>query len=295
MLRRGGFEATPAVLCTRSGGGNLTGAPILNDLDYVLAHVVIQGNEFFLDASRSRLGFARLKTDCFNGPVRLVNEFATRKILRTDSLLEVRSSSLLLKSDENGNISGQMQIKCGYYESLQIRDYLSVRTKEDFFDQLKKKYSDEFEFSDPEIEGLEELDEKIILGYHLTLKKNEEPVLYLNPMIGEGLIENPFPSADRQLPVELTFPVFTSHVLKIDLPENRVIEETPKSEIVHFNEMNQGVFEYKINSNTSSVLLQTKITMNRSQYNVSEYEVLRNFFSEIVRKHNELLVIKKKN
>jgi len=60
------------------------------------------------------------------------------------------------------------------------------------------------------------------------------------------------------------------------------------------NEQDDGMFEYRLSESGGTISLRSRIQLKRAYYLPEEYEMLREFFNIVVKKHNEQIVFKKK-
>ena len=66
--------------------------------------------------------------------------------------------------------------------------------------------------------------------------------IYFNPMLAEGMKENPFAAAVRHYPIEMPYEVDELYVLQMDIPKGYEVEELPKGVRVKLNEWD-GLYE----------------------------------------------------
>ena len=111
-------------------------------------------------------------------------------------------------------------------------------------------------------------------------------------MLNDGYEKNPFASEERLYPVEMPYCMNETYLLTMDIPKGYSVEELPKSARVHFNET-EGGFEYIIAKQGNQIMLRSKIFFKKATFTPDDYEVLRNFFGFIVKKHAEQIVFKK--
>ena len=116
----------------------------------------------------------------------------------------------------------------------------------------------------------------------------------MNPMFGEGYKDNPFKSAERFYPVEMPYAIDETYSLQMEVPTGYEVDELPKSLVVKLDEQDDGIFEYRISQSGRQISLRSRVRFNRAYYLPEEYEMLREFFSLIVKKQNEQIVFKKK-
>ena len=294
MLKYANIEADPVILSTRSHGYTLSVYPILDKFNYVICDANINGQNYFLDASEARLGFGKLTSDCYNGAARIINASATPLELSADSLVETKLTSMMLATDDKGALTGSLHQVPGYLESHMIREKLKEKGKDEFFKDVKKMYGQDVDLISPHIDSLDALEENISIAYDFKLNNQKEDILYINPMFGEGYKENPFKSTERFYPVEMSYTRDEIYIFSMFIPEGYEVDELPKSVIVKLNEAGDGQFEYRISESNGTISMRSRIQLKRAYYEPEEYDILREFFNLIVKKHNEQIVLKKK-
>lgn len=295
MLRKAGFVADPVMLSTRSHGYTYALYPLMDRFNYVISRVEVDGKPYYLDASQPRMGFGRLNYDAYNGHARVINATATPVDFVSDSLLEGKVTSVFVINDEKGNFAGSMQQAPGYYESYSLRKKIKEKGKEQLFADMKKAFNAEVEITEPEIDSLDKYDYPLGIRYKFDMKAGDEDIIYFNPMFGEGWKENPFKSANRTYPVEMPYTIDETYLLRVDIPKGYVIDELPKQIMVKLNEYDDGLFEYRLSESGGAISLRSRIKLKRAFFMPDEYEMLREFFNLVVKKHSEQIVFKKKS
>ena len=114
-------------------------------------------------------------------------------------------------------------------------------------------------------------------------------------MFGEAWKENPFKAAERMYPVEMPYTIDETYLLRLDIPAGYVIDELPKQIMVKLNENDDGFFEYRLSESNGAISLRSRIKLKRAFFQPDEYEMLREFFNLVVKKHGEQIVFKKKS
>ena len=294
MLRHAGIDADPVILSTRTHGYTYALYPIMSKFNYVICDANINGKQFFLDATHPRLGFGKLTPACYNGHARIINSSATAIELSPDSLMERKFTSIMLNTDEKGEMTGSLQQQPGYFESHEIREKVKEKGKDEFFQEVKKAYGQDVELVNPKIDSLDNLEESVAVHYDFKLSTSKEDLMYINPMFGEGYKENAFKSVERKYPVEMPYTVDEIYTFSMFVPEGYVVDELPKSILVKLNEAGDGQFEYRISESGGTISMRSRIQLKRAYYSPAEYEMLREFFNLVVKKHSEHIVLKKK-
>jgi hypothetical protein len=294
MLRYADIAADPVMLSTRDNGYSYALYPLIDKFNYVIVQATIDGKLYYLDASEPRIGFGKLGSDCYNGHARVINPEATALGFYADSLQERKLTSVFIINDDKGNFSGSMQQSPGYYESYRVRNRIKEKGTDPFFADIKKEFNADVEISHPLIDSLDKYDDPVAIKYDFTIKQDKEDIIYFNPMFGEGYKENPFKSAERYYPVEMPYTTDETYLLQLQIPEGYVIDELPKQLVVKLNENDDGMFEYRIAESGGTISLRSRLRLKRAYFQPDEYEMLREFFNLVVKKHNEQIVFKKK-
>lgn len=294
MLRYADLQADPVILSTTSHGYALELYPLSTSFNYVICQYTSGGKNYYLDASRPRLGFGKLPSQCYNGHARVVNTQSPPVYLSADSLAEKKLTALFLSNTENGSWIGSMSQTPGFYESYHIRDMVQEKGKEEFFKEIQKEYGEDVKITELQIDSLASYEEPVKLRYHLDLSNPKDDIVYINPMFGERWKKNPFASAQRYYPVEMPYTMDEIFVLTMEVPQGYVVDELPKQMKAKLDQQGSAAFEYLISQSGNTISMRSRVTVSRTFFSNEEYENLREFFNLIVSKQGEQIVFKKK-
>ncbi|HEX6191187.1 MAG TPA: transglutaminase domain-containing protein [Chitinophagaceae bacterium] len=295
MLIKADLQADPVILSTREHGYTHSFYPLLDRFNYVISRLKIGESEYFLDASETHLPFGKLDYECYNGHARVINKEATPVELNADLLKESSVASIFIINDDKGNSIGSYQKSPGFYESIGLRNFLQKNGRDELEKSIKKNFGSDVSLTKLRVDSLEKLEAQLSIGYDFQLESERPDVLYLNPMFGEGYKENPYKSVQRFYPIEMPFKIDEIFTLQIEVPKGYVVEEMPKSLVVKANEAGDAAFEYRLSQTGSTIVLRSRLSFQRTWFSPEEYEILREFYSIVVKKHNEQIVFKKKN
>jgi hypothetical protein len=292
MLKNRGLEASPVLLSTKAHGKTYDLYPLLGRFNYVVCRLTIDTTVYLLDASQNKNGFGRLPQECYNGGARIIAAEPKLLNLSPESIAETKLTSVFIANESKGNISGTFNSKLGYYESTELREQFTKTTNDDYFKGIKKSYPFEVEIDKGEIEDLKNLDGSATVKYAFKVPMNDEDIIYFNPLLTEAYKTNPFKSAQRFYPVEMSYPVNETYLLTMDVPEGYKVDEMPKSVRVNYND-DEGKFEYIIKNSNGIIQMRCSIVLYKATFQPDEYNNLRDFFGYIVKKQNEQIVFKK--
>ena len=170
MFLKAGFRADPVLLSTRSHGYTYSMYPLMDRFNYVISRLELDGQFYYLDASKPRMGFGKLGTESYNGHARVINDIATPVSFVSDSLTEKKITSVFIINDEKGNLVGNIQKTPGFYESYGLRNRIKEKGREQLFSDMSKGFNAEVEIKKPVIDSLENYEEPLRLRYEFDIK-----------------------------------------------------------------------------------------------------------------------------
>ncbi len=292
MLKKAGINADPVLLSTTDNGKAYEMYPLIKKFNYVVARVTINNEVYLLDASRKKLGFNYLPQYCYNGYGRLINDIPIVVGLFADSLMESKMTSIFISNDEEKkNIIGSFNSNLGYYESYNFREEMKENEVEDYFKKIESNFNYDVTLSNKRLDSLKNYDEKVKIGYDFSFDFNED-IVYFNPLFGEAYKTNPFTAATRNYPVEMPYKTQEVIMVNMEIPKGYAIDEMPKSTRMKYND-NEGQFEYIMTKDAANIYLQCTLRFNKAIFSPDDYESLREFYGQIVKKQSEQIVFKK--
>lgn len=293
MLKAQGIDANPVILGTRDHGYTHEFYPLLNRFNYVICEALIDGKSYYMDASNPSLGFNRLASECYNGHARVITGSLAKAIyLQADSVTEKSLTSVFVRSEKPGEWKGHFSTNKGYYESIALRSQIKEKGEEPFFKTIQASYTGDWSLSEQKVDKLKELESPVKIDYDFAMNQ-EEDMIYFNPMMNEGQKDNPFKSAERTYPVEIPYKIDETYILNLEIPADYTVDEIPKSSKVNLGD-GDGFFEYIIDNTGTAIRLRSRVKLNKANFLPEEYNDLREFFSYVVKKHAEPIVLKKK-
>jgi hypothetical protein len=297
LLRDLGLEAVPVVLSTRSNGRFLEHIPLLEGFNYTICYVRIGDKDYLLDATQPYAKPGILPEHALNGKGRAIPKRGTGYFVdltprESKNKLEMVTAEIL---PDDGIIKGTYSASLGGYEALAWRNEHATDTDQTHLNELKD------EFKDWKIEALEIGNKTELLGGVVTIKckfeaedENDAPGLfYITPIIAGRMVENPLKTPERIYPLDLSTGITKSFIGNYMLPDGYVVEEMPKTEVVSLPEKG-GRFIFQVKQSGNVIQVNSTMTVNKLTFVPDDYPLLREFFSRVVQKHAEPIVIKKK-
>lgn len=293
MLKKANVNSDPVLISTRDHGSIRQQFAISSQFNYVLASAVIDGKRILLDATDRTLPMLLLPKRCLNGSGFVVSESNSGWVelapaVKTRSVFESN-----FEFGDEGLLNGKISMIKEGYDGQELRGNIAQHGEELFIKKLTEL--SDWTVHTSAIENKDNLSEPVKVSYELSLGEDlnsSSDILYIDPLFGNGLKENPFKSETRAYPVNFGSPFESTHVIKLKIPEGFKVEEIP-APVALALPGGGGRFIYSIGNADGMVSLTSQLVISRSLFAQTEYPVLREFYSTMIAKQQEQLVLKK--
>ncbi|RZJ66478.1 MAG: DUF3857 domain-containing protein [Flavobacterium sp.] len=293
MLRYAGLEASPILVSTRENG--ISYFPSVMAFDYVICGVWDEKGQVLLDATHKYSRPGILPERAINWFGRMVSKNGAYKDIE---LIPEKPSNevitLLAALDKNGGMKGKLRNNFFDYNAMRYREKYSGLSK-DLCAELTEKRFNGIQISDYEIKDRDDLTKPVEESYtfeHSNVADVMGDKMYFSPMLFLGLERNPFVQEERQYPVDFVFPYKDKFIISIKLPENYVVESVPQETNLG-TETNIGIFKYSILPKGDHVQIVVQYEISTAIVPEDGYEILKEFFSQMISKQQQKIVLKK--
>ena len=297
LLRELGYQANPVILSTRDNGRVLEGYVLLSKFNYVVAHVDIGGKDLLMDATATNTPLGVLPMRCLNGQGRLISKNNTRwiELYSNQKISETGIGQFDLNADNTAK--GDLNISYIGYNGINERRKYIQKGKDKYLEDFKKS-NPNWQMAKTDIQNSEDITKPFSLNNQLTVNDFANIAgerIYFNPMMYNSQKENPFKNPERKFPVDFGTLIEENYVGTYTLPAGYAVEEIPKSLKLSLPEEG-GRFTYIVSSSQEEgkIIISSKVVLKKSTFYAEEYETLRKFYDQIVQKHAEQIVLKKK-
>lgn len=293
MLRFAGINANPVLVSTRSNGIALF--PNRTAFNYVIAAVEINDGMILLDATEKYSIPNVLPLRDLNWYGRLIRKDGTSmEVDLMPKAFSKESTNMNLVLGNNGSIDGKIRTQFTNHEALYFRQKHLVTSKDNYLEALENK-NNNIEISDYVRENELELSKPIVENYSFKDSKTVEVIndkIYISPLIFLASKENPFKQEVREYPVDFGYPTENKYNINIEIPEGYVVESLPKVMNIATGE-NVGAFKYIIANEGNKIQISITENINTAIVPADFYDVLKDFFQQMIDKQNEKIVLKK--
>jgi hypothetical protein len=292
-LQNAGLEAQPVILSTRSNGTPASSLyPVLSDYNYVIVRLEIGKDVYLLDATDKLLPFGLLPMRCLNGTGRLLAKKKSDFInLNAANGKQKKYTSINLRVNESGNITGKVQISYSDYDASARRKIVSsFDTPEEQMKKIQSEWNGA-EISNYANENLKDISKPFIEKLEIEFAQNETKPkqIYFNPFLKDKWTENPFKSTERSFPVDFGAPLQQVLSVTIQLPENYEVDDFPKSVSLALPG-DGGKFVFAASRTGNMITLRNSLSLNKAIYNSLEYHYLKELIERVVQLHQTDLV-----
>ena len=297
MLRTAGIEVHPVLISTRDHGKIGTPNAYFQRFDRTIGRVLIEKDTFFIDVASFPHPIDLLPFEDLNGGgyefwgkdnyalVTLANKIPTR-----------RMSQAIMSLNTEGSLFGTIATTASGYEAVENRKILKEVGADKFAQSMVKGLLNSGKLEEQKFEKPENFDENNLKA---TLKiKSSDYVsvagdkIYLNPLLCFGDKGSPFANPERLYDVDYGSPKEDIANLVLTIPEGYKIEELPKMTRLQFGE-GAMKYDYLIEAAGNQIKVNTKLSIKKTIYEVENYKDLRDFYSKIIAKMGEQIVLTK--
>jgi hypothetical protein len=128
----------------------------------------------------------------------------------------------------------------------------------------------------------------IIINLKNYIDINKDSIT-MDPMLGFGLIENPFINPVRYYPVDFTTTFDEIYQLSIDYPKGYKLKKLPENSKIK-NSDNTLKFLYAWENTDNNLNLIYKFNVKKPLFDLDEYKELRDFYTLVFQKCTEKVV-----
>lgn len=287
------IESYMVVLSTRDNGLLAKLYPSVDEFNYVIVKAVVNGENFFLDATDKFLPFGEVPLRCLNDDGRVLD-------FKKGSYWEpikprfntTERAQINLVFNEGGNLEGSLKtFKTGYF-GLKEKKLISGKSKDDYLDSFEEKHPN-IEVVSVNTEGLDDNDAAIKNTYEIEVELNENSnTISINPFVYDRLTINPFKLKERKYPVDFGYKRTDSQLINIKIPEGYKVKSLPKK--VGFSlPAKGGRYVLNVYEKEGEISLFMKHGIHKKIYSNEEYYYLKEFYNRIIKSQEQLIVLEK--
>lgn len=295
MLEKVGLVVDMVLLSTRDHGFIREQYPMAKQFNYVVCAVRINGKPIFLDATEKHLPIGVLPERCLNGQGLMISKKFHGWVPLESKTKERTVISAEIALSESSELAGKVTISHDGYDGANLRKEYSAKGEADCIkNSIGHKTSwqvtkSSFENVEDNTKSVKETHELVITDHAVA----SGDVIYLNPFVMGQMEQNPFKLADRTYPVDYGSLKEKVYMAKITLPEGYTVDELPQNKLFALPG-GAGKYMYSRTQVGNVINVTSNFQIGRTIFVQAEYPNLREFYSQVVAKQAEQIVLKKK-
>jgi hypothetical protein len=196
--------------------------------------------------------------------------------------------------NNNGELIGDLKINRDGIAASNGRSTIKSKGEKDYVKDLFSGKS--WEIKESSYKNLETDALPLEESHAITINDHLQDAgdrIYLNPLIYGIQEENPFKSEIREYPVDFGAGFEDIIISKITIPPGYEVEELPASKALALP-AGAGRFVYSSNKSGDMISITCQLIMSKTSFLPEDYPALREFYTQVVAKQTEQLVLKKK-
>ncbi|WP_166924710.1 DUF3857 and transglutaminase domain-containing protein [Flavobacterium poyangense] len=295
MLRSANIEANPVLVSTIENG--IPVFPNRTVFNYVIVAAEIGGQQILLDATNKFTSPDILPLNVLNWNGRLIKgDGSTKEVSLLPSVSSKNSYTLnVIITPDLQKLEGTLKIKKTDYNALNFRTTNAAKTNDSYLEKLENEFAG-IEIKEYNVENKEEdLSSAVVEKINFVLNSPFDIIggkIFMKPLLGFGYGKNPFNQENRQMPIHFNFKDQLNYSLSCQIPEGYDVESMPKSKRIMLEDKGI-VYTLNIVRDENRMLIKSEMEINRTHFVTEEYDMLKEFFQNVIEFQNEKIVLKK--
>lgn len=294
LLKAQGIEAHPVLTSTRQHGRLTQQYPLMDQFDYVMSLVSINGRTWLLDPTHPLRppGMPGLQT--LNKKAWVVNPEWPQWINLEIPICRDQYT-LNLQLDTSGTLRGQMQATYRSYSALLERELQQRSPHGRYWQQrLQSRYPDT-RLDSIAFKNTADLDAPF--EHYISFNIPDagqlfDNYLYLPLFVYTNFSENPFKQKNRNFPVDFPYPFSEEWRIELQLPPNLEIVQLPNSTNYSLPDQ-QGQIYYECEQDGNKIILTCRFSIQQDLIKPAVYPHLKELFDHYVQLGHAKVVLKK--
>ncbi|UTW64819.1 DUF3858 domain-containing protein [bacterium SCSIO 12643] len=289
--KKAGFKAYP-VISSSSGNGLLHSQyPTPGCFDYLLCGLVLNNKVHLIDASDTYGPWDEIPPIASNDKGLLLTPDNMKWINLSEQgkYKKVTMIEIDLNKSEGQKITQSFSSYSARSERIKIYD-----DGEDDYKRLVAEQLTDFDVNDFVIENINNQEKPLNLNLDVEYNFNNDQsdYIYIDPVLLGKIQENLFTESKREMPIDLGAIINNTYSLQLTIPQGYDVESVPRAIMITLPNKG-GKFIFQASQIGQKIIVSMRLDIKKSIFPLNEYNYLREFYSQIIEKQNEKIVLKK--
>ncbi len=295
LLKELGFKSDPVILSTRNNGFIHPAQIMIDQFNYVIAMVNIGDKTYLLDATEKDGSYNLLPPRCINGQGRIISETKTDWIDLNPAQRYEFTNVIKASIGVDGVIKANMLRSFRNYAALNKRIEIKGSNDNEEYIRNMESMNKGMIVKKFELIGIDSVSKPYTENLDVEISDYAEiagNIISLSPLLYDQWPSNPFKLEERKFPVDFTYPHIYKDIINYTLPEGYVLDEKPADLILSLPD-GKTKFIYRMRVEGNTLQITSTLDIGKNLYSYDEYVSLKEFFSKVVSKQAEKVVLKK--
>lgn len=289
MLKSLNIKTVPLVMRTRSHGMLPLSHPSVESLNtFVVGIYENDSTLYFMDGSAER-GYLNVLPPVLLTNAHMVNGEEVNIMQKATSKVSYMAKGTL---HEDGKLEGNLATKYyGIASLIKKDDFLETKDSAEYVKDLAKEMG--VNINKYALVNIRKYSPEVTEQLEFEKDGEAADVIYFAPILEKPFTDVPFTSETRDLPVEFNCPKAIYYNSMFKIPNGYVLEEVPQPK---FMRSPDNQISFRIQTQWQEGLLTTiySFKINKPLFLPEEYPGLKNFFEDVYKELNNVVVLKKK-
>jgi hypothetical protein len=199
--------------------------------------------------------------------------------------------------DEEGTLIGNITFSFQHYAAIEHRTNLKKNPNDEDFKKNLIEFFPDIQIDSIKNSNIKDLKQGVKKQVFCKIPNAamlSGDMMYIKPFAISNFDDNPFKTKERNFPVDMLYLIKEQSVLNLNLPKGYEVETMPKSMIINLLDKSAKA-QYLCEVEQNKTLRANFTTQfNQTTFLPTEYSALRDFYSSLVAKLEEQIVLKKK-
>lgn len=293
MLKNKGIKAYPVLVSTRKNG--ISNFPAFDAFNYIVAAVKTDEGVYLYDATSKNAAVQIVPLRALNWKGRMIYESGFSDLIdMMPNQISKKIVNATINVYTNGMVAGKYRSQYTDYNAFLYREENGSLSIEDNIQRIEGLYN-QLQIKEIAIQNLKDVNQPVIEEIAFSKSNASDIVadkIYFSPMLMFGLETSPFKSDRRDFPIDFLFPKEEKYMISITIPDGFEIESMPKSSVFEFQD-NMLNFKFQLNKINNTIQVSQIFKINNPIIPSEYYQAVKDFFSKMVEKNKEQIVLKK--
>ena len=281
LLNAVGIEAVPVIVSTRKNGRIKYDYPFSHFFNYVIIFATIDGKNILADATEPQAANDQISIKCMNDKGLIIKKDQVNWIMLQPLLAAKKFSKMVIDISDLSQ-SASIETTETNQDALNSRNEFASD-----LNALKNSLTNKgYNLPDSSLSIVSSLPK---MPYHFKYKTVDNPEIingkiYVSPFLHEIIKDNPLKQPTRTYPIDMTYPTKRAYYSVINSPKGYKVDFVPEK-----IRIDNDLFEMDYNAvvDANKVVVSYSYYFKLPIYNAVDYEKIKYYFNEIIKKGNE--------